>query len=862
MQMLFCDSFLLLQTAAGDLVLSKPFVYQESAGSKKEVVSAYSIRAMEPAGFSLGAYDPTQPLVIDPGIEMATFAGGSGFDGIESVATDNDDDIWGLGNTRSADFPAPDGQASPALPGLGDVFIVEYTRGPDGGPANILSNLIIFGGSLIDSAAQIGVDADGLIYVMGSTISLDFPVSPDAAQGTYGGGHSDMFFTVFDPGGGLVLSPASSKATPTLVYSTYHGGAGNDSAARGYVGPVMPDSDMQCGAFIGQTDGITNYPLTTSPLQANLRGPTDATLTFYCKNPTKGSNTTFVNKFSSLWGGSLTEFPGDIGISSWTGEFCAFVYTDSPDLPTSDGAVQEELGDPRDGHVACFMPLTTSLSSPFRYQFGGGTYFGGLGDQFGARGDVIEFMPQEGPIKVYPVISINSNFDLPPVNIVNGQVFDGINPGGQTPFVAIFNPAMTHTLAALWAGGSGFEFQNSIDFNQPTQCLIWLGSTDSADFPQSPNALQPGFNGILEVYVTKHCADITALTGFDNPASIFTDGFESGDTMVWSSTVAGANGSRLTSDLQPKGSTMGGFVFGFDVTQTASGVDVFGGGEEILSSALSEKRSPGPANIPVTDNAPQPLPSGGGGDGLVIEAFVPLLRGRAILGSADFGNRQASGLSPQEIMTIFIARGGPPNLIGLTLDDDGRALSQLGPTRVLVNGEAVAMVSADLNQVSFIGPRNLPQKHNSVMIVVEVDDQLSNPVELPVAESNPALFALNSLGSGQGAILSGNLRVNGPENPSNSFIVVFGTGGGATDVPCPDGELAPAVEPFPRLTLPQRALVDGVEAELPYAGSAPDLVCGVNQWNVVPTNNPSGVVSIQVCSGDNCSQEGITAAFE
>ena len=421
---------------------------------------------------------------------------------------------------------------------------------------------------------------------------------------------------------------------------------------------------------------------------------------------------------------------------------------------------------------------------------------------------------------------------------------------------------MTSTLAALWAGGSGFEFQNSIDFNQLTKCLIWLGYTDSADFPQSPNAPQPGFNGILEAYATKHCAGITALTGFDDPAPIFAGRFRirRHDGLVVHR--CRANGSRLTSDRQPKGSTTGGFVFGFDVTQTPSGVDVFGGGEEILSSALREKRSPGPANIPVTDNASQPLPGGGGGDGWVIEAFVPLLRGRAILGSAGF--RQPAGkrhLAARDHDDLHRARR-PPNLIGLTLDDDGRALRQLGPTRVLVNGEAVAMVSADLNQVSFIGPRNLPQKQNSVMIVVEVDDQLSNPVELPVAESNPALFALNSLGSGQGAILNPDFTITGRTTPPRVSSWPSVPGGGTTDVECPDGELAPGAEPLPRLTLPQRALVDGDEATVLFGGSAPMLVCGVNQWNILPTTNPVGVVSLQVCSGDNCSQEGITAAFE
>ena len=304
--------------------------------------------------------------------------------------------------------------------------------------------------------------------------------------------------------------------------------------------------------------------------------------------------------------------------------------------------------------------------------------------------------------------------------------------------------------------------------------------------------------------------------------------------------------------------------FGFDAITTPRGNDVIVGATFFPSNSLSAAKGDGARGFPITENAPQPLPGGGATDGFLLEIFVPLLRRAAILGSADFGDRADSGIAAQEIMTIFIARGGPEVGIGLSLGDDGKVTTQLGPTRVLFNGQPGPMIATSLNQVSAVVPSSMPSKGppGEVIVEVEVGGQRSNPVRFAESEANPAIFALNSQGFGQGAILSGNLRVNGPENPSNSFIVVFGTGGGATDVPCPDGELAPAVEPFPRLTLPQRALVDGVEAELPYAGSAPDLVCGVNQWNVIPTNNPSGVVSIQVCSGDNCSQEGITAAFE
>lgn len=60
---------------------------------------------------------------------------------------------------------------------------------------------------------------------------------------------------------------------------------------------------------------------------------------------------------------------------------------------------------------------------------------------------------------------------------------------------------------------------------------------------------------------------------------------------------------------------------------------------------------------------------------------------------------------------------------------------------------------------------------------------------------------------------------------------------GITDPLCPDDGFGPSVEPLPRLTLPVQVLVDGVEAQVPYAGSAPGLVFGVDHYNVIPTNN-------------------------
>ena len=83
---------------------------------------------------------------------------------------------------------------------------------------NSLIYSTFLGGSGSDYATGIAVDATGQAYISGYTASVDFPVSSNAFQGSYGGGEFDGFFAK--------LNAAGSQ----LVYATYLGGIGNDTA--------------------------------------------------------------------------------------------------------------------------------------------------------------------------------------------------------------------------------------------------------------------------------------------------------------------------------------------------------------------------------------------------------------------------------------------------------------------------------------------------------------------------------------------------------------------------------------------------------------------------------------------------------
>jgi uncharacterized protein (TIGR03437 family) len=217
-------------------------------------------------------------------------------------------------------------------------------------------------------------------------------------------------------------------------------------------------------------------------------------------------------------------------------------------------------------------------------------------------------------------------------------------------------------------------------------------------------------------------------------------------------------------------------------------------------------------------------------------------------------------VAPGEIITIFGSDLGPSSPASLQLTPDGKYVTKvLANTRVLFDGVPAPLLYVSATQVSAVAPFSLAGK-SVTRVQVEYMGRSSEAVTLPVVAAAPGIFTVGATGKGQGAVLYWpDYKLNGAGNPARPgmTVMVFGTGGGLLQPPGEDGEIVSRVQ---RLELPVTASIGGVPAVVSYAGSAPGLVAGVLQVNVVvPEGVPEGdAVPLVVKVGEMESQPGVT----
>jgi uncharacterized protein (TIGR03437 family) len=209
----------------------------------------------------------------------------------------------------------------------------------------------------------------------------------------------------------------------------------------------------------------------------------------------------------------------------------------------------------------------------------------------------------------------------------------------------------------------------------------------------------------------------------------------------------------------------------------------------------------------------------------------------------------AGPVSPGEMVAIFGANLGPAVPAGPQVDDTGHLTKSLAHTKVFFGGVPASLLYSSSNQVNAVVPFGL--SGDTTEVQVQNASQFSTPVSVPVLSATPALFSADGSGGEIGAILNqdGKLNSFGDAAPKGSIITLYATGAGQTN-PAGDDGLITSTGPFPTPILPVTLLIDGHNAEILYAGAAPQMTQGVIQINArVPSAASSGQVQLVLKMG-------------
>jgi uncharacterized protein (TIGR03437 family) len=857
---------------AGELLLGDygrlhaPVIYQVRDGQRRPIAGRYVRRAGR-IGFEVASYDRRLPLVIDPVLTYSTYLGGTSTDGATGVAMDSAGNAYITGSTASTDFPVLPGPARTSnTAGNFDIFVTKLS--PNG--TTVLFSTYI-GGQFSEVGIGIAVDSGGNVYVGGTTNSTDFPVTASAYQRAYRGGLSnnadqagDAFALKLNSTGGLVWATLLGGALQDrcfdlaidasnnvyvagytasvdfpratagngagdafvaklnetgseLIFSTLLGGGGLDAANAIVV-------DQSNAVYVTGTTASSNFPTTPGVFQPLYGG--GASDAFVVKLGSTGGIV-----FSSYLGGNGAESGQSLAQSRFGETYIAGV-TSSDRFPVTPGAAQSTYGGgSADGFIAGVHATGSSLTYA--------TYAGG------------ERVEDQGSIAIDASDAIYVAFATESLTIrttLGG--FQTRVGGSRDVWIAALSPSGGEFTYASYLGGGGSDQPQAIAVDTFGNVVV-VGTTQSGDFPVRRPALRNFYaGGTSDAFVTKFAFNVPSM--ISSPAELQPFSYEIGQgtpapqrIMLRSSgvafpfTVSVSSAGTWLSVTPPSGTTPATLV----ITANPSG--------------LTPRTYTGTINIasPVT-----------GVTLTLIATLVVAGSGAPVSISSTGIVSGATGLGgpivPGQIVSIYGVRIGAPNVVDLQVDSSGFVTTTLAGNRVFFDDTPAPIIGAAPDQLNVVVPYSTAGR-TAAQVQVEANGVRSNSVFVPVATVAPGIFSTTGNGHGQAIAQNEDGSPNSVAKPAKrgSVIVFLATGEGQTDPPGIDGK--PATEVFPAPRLPVRVWVGGVEAEILYAGAAPNFVAGVMQVNVrVPANTRSGEMPLMIRVGNATSPDIISVAIE
>lgn len=444
---------LLVATKFGEIPFAELQAFQPgSNGSKSPVSSKFTVFPDGTVGFSLGGYDRSKPLIIDPIVYSTLLGAHAGDDFGTGVATDDEGHPYLCGATATPFFPITNGAYDITVSEI-DAFVTKFTTDAAG-----LVYSTVIGGSGDDIARRIVVDKSGRAIIAGQTLSGNFPLTPGAFRTTYSGS-SEGFIARLSPNGS------------NLNFGTFVGGGGADNL-------VGLAQDANSNIYFAGSTMSSDLATTIGAFQSARAGLTEV---FVGKLQTNGSLV-----YLTYLGGSGSESVGSVDVTS-DGFAVVAGSTSSRGFPTTAGSI-DRVWQQGDGYITKFNQDGTGLVFS--------TFLGG------SATDSIANLALDRFGNVH-VIGRTQSVDFPRTPGVLDSVF---NPGGENFLTKIAADGSVLLFSTfLVAGGGQSELRvdkgglsyivGNITF--PGSFLLG-GETDDPDFNGPDDDTLPG-DGYLQV---------------------------------------------------------------------------------------------------------------------------------------------------------------------------------------------------------------------------------------------------------------------------------------------------------------------------------------------------------------------------